>query len=138
MPLDEIVLPQDGAEIKEGTLLMIFAPAGSAAEGQLRALFGLKGVGEAFEKARNLRAKCQVANIGLSLAILGVIVPVFTRLRTKKSDAAKRAQQQKSPAMDVQKGTQSAQPLVSSFKSKASNPTFTRFKTITNIKKENK
>ena len=48
LPLNEIVLPQDGAEIKEGTLLMIFAPAGSAAEGQLRALFGLKGIGEAF------------------------------------------------------------------------------------------
>jgi len=98
----------------------------------------LKGVGEAFEKARSLRAKCQVANIGLSLAILGVIVPVFTRLRTRKSDAAKRAQSQGSPTMNVQSGTQKTKTTVSSFKSKASNPTFTRFKAITDINKENK
>ena len=47
----------------------------------------LKGVGAELEKAVKLRAKCQMANLGTSLAILGVIVPIYTRLRTKKHEA---------------------------------------------------
>lgn len=35
-------------------------------------------------RAKNLRAGCQVANIGVSLALLGLIIPIFTRHRTKK------------------------------------------------------
>lgn len=47
--------------------------------------------------AKNLRAGCQVANIGVSLALLGVIIPIFTRRKTKKSheQALKLAQEQK-------------------------------------------
>lgn len=52
VPLSEIELPQDGAELKDGTLLMVFAPAGSAAERQLRVLFSLEHVGEAFAAGR--------------------------------------------------------------------------------------
>ena len=51
----------------------------------------LKGVGAELEKAVKLRAKCQMANLGTSLAILGVIVPIYTRLRTKKHDAEEKA-----------------------------------------------
>ena len=51
----------------------------------------LKGVGKELEKATRLRQKCQMANLGTSLAILGVIVPIYTRLRTKKHDAQEKA-----------------------------------------------
>jgi len=36
------------------------------------------------QHARNLRSACQVANIGVSLALLGLIIPIFTRRNTKK------------------------------------------------------
>lgn len=36
------------------------------------------------QKARNLRSACQAANLGVSLALLGIIVPIFTRKKTKK------------------------------------------------------
>lgn len=37
------------------------------------------------EQMKKLRAKCQMANLGSSLLILGLIVPVFTRMKTKKN-----------------------------------------------------
>lgn len=51
----------------------------------------LRGVGKSLEEATKLRAKCQMANLGTSLALLGVVVPIYTRLRTKKHDAAQKA-----------------------------------------------
>ena len=51
----------------------------------------LRGVGKAFEDATKLRAKCQMANLGTSLALLGVIVPIYTRLRTNKHDRLEEA-----------------------------------------------
>lgn len=36
------------------------------------------------KRARNMRYTCQGVNLGVSLAILGVIVPIFTRRSTKK------------------------------------------------------
>ncbi len=39
------------------------------------------------EQMKKLRAKCQMVNLGSSLLILGLIVPVFTRLKTKKNHA---------------------------------------------------
>ena len=46
--------------------------------------------------ATNLRSACQVVNIGVSLAILGLIIPIFTRRNTKKKHekAIKIAQEQ--------------------------------------------
>ena len=41
--------------------------------------------------ARKLRAKAQLANIGTSLALLGVAVPIYTMLRTKKHDREMKA-----------------------------------------------
>ena len=45
--------------------------------------------------ARNLRSACQVANLGVSLALLGIIVPLYTRHKTKKKheEALKLAQE---------------------------------------------
>ena len=51
----------------------------------------LKGTGEVLEKAIRLRSKAQVANLGTSLALLGVVVPLYTMFRTKKHDAAEKA-----------------------------------------------
>ncbi|MCM1264953.1 MAG: hypothetical protein NC200_02035 [Candidatus Gastranaerophilales bacterium] len=39
------------------------------------------------EQMKKLRAKCQMVNLGSSLLILGLIVPVFTRMKTKKNHA---------------------------------------------------
>jgi hypothetical protein len=37
------------------------------------------------DQMKKLRAKCQMANLGSSLLILGLLVPVFTRLKTEKN-----------------------------------------------------
>jgi len=58
------------------------------------------------KQARNLRSWCQPANMGVSLLILGIIVPIFTRRNTKKkhAEAIAKAQQQEQLAI-VQKQT---------------------------------
>ncbi len=38
-------------------------------------------------KAVNLRRACQVANLGVSLLLLGLVIPIFTRKNTKKKHA---------------------------------------------------
>lgn len=44
----------------------------------------LKTIEKELKKARNLRSACQVANLGVSLALLGIVIPIFTRRSTKK------------------------------------------------------
>ena len=51
----------------------------------------LKGVGEKLLKAKKIRAKAQLANLGTSLALLGVAVPLYTMIKTKKHDAEEKA-----------------------------------------------
>ena len=48
------------------------------------------------KKAINMRSACQLANLGVSLMLLGLIIPIFTRKSTKKKHAEemKIAQQQ--------------------------------------------
>ena len=36
------------------------------------------------KRAKNLRSACQVTNLGVSLALLGLVIPIFTRKNTKK------------------------------------------------------
>lgn len=50
------------------------------------------------KRAVNLRSACQAANIGVSLVLLGLIVPIFTRHKTKKkhAEALKLAQENSS------------------------------------------
>jgi len=43
-----------------------------------------KKIAKEISRATNLRAACQGANIGVSLALLGLIIPIFTRRSTKK------------------------------------------------------
>ena len=47
------------------------------------------------KRAINLRSACQYTNIGVSLALLGLVIPIFTRRSTKKKheQAIKLAQQ---------------------------------------------
>lgn len=51
----------------------------------------LRGIGADFEKASKLRAKAQMANLGTSLVLLGIVVPLYTMFRTKQHDAEERA-----------------------------------------------
>lgn len=44
----------------------------------------LKIINKELKKATNLRSVCQIANLGVSLVLLGIIVPIFTRKNTKK------------------------------------------------------
>lgn len=67
----DVQMPLDGAELKDGALLMVFAPAGSAAECQLRALFGLNTVGEGFS-AGHLDATSLLLPLRLMLEGLGL------------------------------------------------------------------
>lgn len=71
LPLPDILLPQDGAALNPGSLLMVFAPAGSAAERQLRILFGLGEIGERF-KAGELDAGCLLLPLRMMLETLGI------------------------------------------------------------------
>ncbi len=55
----------------------------------------LKTIEKELKHARDLRSACQVANLGVSLALLGIIVPLYTRHKTKKKheEALKLAQE---------------------------------------------
>lgn len=46
-----------------------------------------KTIEKELKHARNLRSACQVTNLGVSLALLGIIVPLYTRHKTKKKHA---------------------------------------------------
>ena len=39
------------------------------------------------KRSRNMRSACQIANIGVSLVLLGLVIPIFTRKSTKKKHA---------------------------------------------------
>ena len=54
------------------------------------------------KRAVNLRSACQVANLGVSLILLGLIIPIWTRHSTKKkhAEALKQAEQSLSNVSD--------------------------------------
>ena len=53
-----------------------------------------KQIAKELQRAKNLRSACQAANLGVSLLLLGLIVPIWTRHNTKKkhAEALKQAQ----------------------------------------------
>lgn len=55
------------------------------------------------EKARKYRSACQVANLGVSLALLGLIIPIFLRKNTAKKHAEEIKLAQSSVSSDIQK-----------------------------------
>ena len=46
-----------------------------------------KQIAKELKRATNLRSACQAANLGVSLVLLGLIIPIFTRNQTKKKHA---------------------------------------------------
>ena len=46
-----------------------------------------KTIAKELKKAINLRSACQAANLGVSLLLLGLVIPIFTRKSTKKNHA---------------------------------------------------
>lgn len=54
------------------------------------------------KRAINLRSACQLANLGVSLLLLGLIIPIFTRKNTKKkhAEAVRQAHENSSSNVD--------------------------------------
>lgn len=71
LPLKEVATPEDGHETKNGSLLMIFAPADSSAEHQLRHLFGIDKPGDSFKPGK-LDAGSLLLPLRLMLESLGI------------------------------------------------------------------
>jgi len=71
LPLKQLVLPEYAGETRSGSLLMVFAPAGSSAERQLRLLFGLSDVDDRF-KPGVLEAGSLLLPLRLMLEELGI------------------------------------------------------------------
>ena len=46
-----------------------------------------KQIAKELKRAVNLRSACQIANIGVSLILLGLVIPIWTRSKTKKKHA---------------------------------------------------
>jgi len=65
------------------------------------------------KKAVNYRSYCQVTNLGVSLALLGLIIPIFTRRNTKRKHelALKLAQEQNQSQTDNKKSEPPVTPL---------------------------
>ena len=65
------------------------------------------------QKAINYRSACQVTNLGVSLALLGVIIPIFTRRNTKRKheQALKLAQEQNKTQTENSKEKSAVTPL---------------------------
>lgn len=65
------------------------------------------------QKAINYRSYCQVTNLGVSLALLGLIIPIFTRRNTKKKheQALKLAQEQNKTQTENNNETAKVTPL---------------------------
>ena len=65
------------------------------------------------QKAINYRSACQVANLGVSLALLGLIIPIFTRRKTqrKHEQALKLAQEQNNTQASIKENDTAVTPL---------------------------
>lgn len=65
------------------------------------------------QKAINYRSACQVTNLGVSLALLGVIIPIFTRRNTKRKheEALRLAQEKNKTQTEINKDDTKVTPL---------------------------
>ena len=62
--------------------------------------------------AKNLRSACQVTNLGVSLALLGIIVPLYTRHKTKKKhEQALKLAQENAQNIETKKDEPSVTPM---------------------------
>ena len=65
------------------------------------------------KRAKNLRSACQVTNLGVSLALLGIVIPIFTRHHTKKKheEALKLARENSEQKAEIQEQKPAQTPL---------------------------
>lgn len=80
------------------------------------------------EEMTHFRAKCQAANIGSSLLILGLIVPIFTRMKTKKNHEKELMLQDNKDKINIPQNQDIHDKIVSSIYDRDFNSTFTAFK----------
>ncbi len=73
----------------------------------------LKIIEKELKHAVNLRSACQATNIGVSLALLGILVPIYTRHNTKKKHerALKLAQENAQTQTENKEQTETLTPL---------------------------
>lgn len=73
----------------------------------------LKTIKKELKHATDLRSACQGASIGVSLALLGIVIPIFTRKNTKKKheQALKLAQESSPVTADKNEAKESVTPL---------------------------
>ena len=73
----------------------------------------LKTIEKELKQAVNLRSACQATNIGVSLALLGILVPIYTRHKTKKKHAEmlKHAQENTKTQTENKEQTETVTPL---------------------------
>jgi hypothetical protein len=68
-----------------------------------------KAIEKEIKHAINLRSACQYTNIGVSLALLGLVIPIFTRRSTKKKhEQALLLAQQNAQTADIHNKEQEA------------------------------
>lgn len=72
-----------------------------------------KTIQKELKKACNMRSACQATSIGVSLALLGIIVPLYTRHKTKKkhAEALKLAQEKTQTTQNNETQKESVTPL---------------------------
>lgn len=85
---------------------------------------GTRSLGE----MKKLRTKCQAANIGSSLLILGLIVPIFTRMKTKKNHQKELMLQDNKDKINFTQNVNVHDKMISSIDVRDFNSTFTAFK----------
>ena len=70
----------------------------------------IKQIAKELKRAVNLRSACQVANLGVSLILLGLIIPIWTRRSTKKkhAEAIRQAQSDISSNVNLDKDVSSS------------------------------
>lgn len=73
----------------------------------------VKIIEKELKQAVNLRSACQATNIGVSLVLLGLLVPIYTRHKTKKKHAEmlKRAQENSNTQTENKEKAEAVTPL---------------------------
>ena len=83
------------------------------AQGKTPTAEQLKTIEKELKHAINLRSACQATNIGVSLALLGILVPIYTRHNTKKKheQALKLAQENIKTQPEIKEQPEAVTPL---------------------------
>ena len=66
-----------------------------------------KVIEKELKRAVNMRSACQAANLGVSLLLLGLVIPIFTRKNTQKKHAEALELARQNSSSNTNKGTES-------------------------------